>query len=268
MTCLLRALLLSCLVFVLPWSAGATVPQGYVQDVRKEREERFYEIFLFAQPPPVEKSLHDKIFNEELSREFRGRYRDKFGTVDTDAIAYQRTDFERLDAYRSTTAAEAKNNERRSFADYIMKRLVETHVDNYVKSEPTMRPIYEAKEKLKKMEVRVNKETKLEARYSLAGNILDLLLENPYCDARLSIEMDSGTVGPAPVKEQILIVSRPLSSTWRAENRWFDRDGRVYGEFIKSHTSRFSTTYGVNAAFKDGENERDSRLAFGLGYSF
>jgi hypothetical protein len=270
-----RTFFSNCLFFALIFGAGPSfaaterAAHGYVQDVRKEREERFYEIFLFAEPPVREKSLSDKIFNEEISRDFRQRYREKFGTIDTESIAYQRTDYERLNAFRNDQRAETKNNERKNFADYMMKRLAETHVDNYIKSEPAMRPLYDVKEKLKKMEVRVTKKTKLEARYSLAGNVLDLILENPYCDAKWVIEMDPGTVGPAPIKENTLVLSQPLTSTWRAENRWQDREGRTSGELIKSHTRLFSTTYGLSAAYKaGGETARDSRIAFGLGYSF
>jgi len=268
MTCLLWTFFLALFVMMTGTPAGA-VPHGYVQDVEKERQERFYEIFLFAQPPPREKPLSEVIFNAELSNEFKLRYRQRFGQLDTESIMYQRTDYERLDSFRANPAAESKSAERRAFADYMIKRLFEFHVDNYVKSEPAMRPVYEAKEKLKKVEVRVNKQTKLEGRYSLAGNTLDVILENAYCDSKWIIEMDRGSFGPAPIRENTVVIGKSLTSRLRIDSTTQDREGRSRLEITKAHTAQLATMYGVSAAYKGGgASPRDSRIAWGFGYTF
>lgn len=250
--------------------AKPRLPHGYIQDTKAEKEERFYEIFLFAEPPPQGKNLRDVIFNAELSAEFKERYRNQFGQIDTESINYQHTNsFERFDSNRGVNPQlEQETRVRRDFAGYMIKRLFEWHLDNYIKSEPAMRPVYEIKEKLKKVEVRVTKQTKLEMRYSLAGNILELTLENPYADTRLEIDMDPKSIGPTSIEEQKLISTLPLTTRLRAENTVFDKGGRDRLEFIKTHTSNFSTSYGVNSAYKDTGSDNDTRISMGLGYSF
>lgn len=253
-------------------AGAAPLPHGYVTDTRSERDERFYEIFLFAEPPPSQKPLSDVIFNVELSREFKERYRSEFGAVDTESLNYQHNDTNRFDAFDNNRGYSAEviqqSDKRRSFANYMMKRLMEWHIDNYIKSEPSMRPVYELKEKMKKVEVKVTKETKLEMRYSLAGNIIELMIENPYADSILEIDMDPGTVGPSEVQDQKFISRRPLTRTLTFQNTVFDRDGRERMELIKTHTSMFSTLYGIDTAYKSGDSPRDSRLIAGLSYSF
>ena len=250
--------------------ADATPPHGYVADVQLEKNESFYEIFLFQEPPPKVTPLRDVIFNPELSREFREKYRDKFGSVDTDSLNYTRTDYDRLDLNKAYLRdVETQNDERRSFADYMIKRLFEWHLDNYVKSEPAMRPVYEAKQKLQKIEVKVNKETKLDMKYSLAGNTFDIDVINPYLDSRLMIQMDPGSIGPAPIQEEKLVLGKPLTTSLRVENTTYDHEGRSRLALIKTHRNRITTNYEISAAYKGGGNTpRDSRVAWGLGYSF
>lgn len=252
--------------------AEQALPHGYVTDTQAEREERFYEIFLFAEPPPERKPLKDVIFNPELSREFKERYRVQFGDVDTESLNYQHNDINRFDAFDNNRGFSAElvqqNGKRRDFANYMMRRLFEWHVDNYIKSEPAMRPVYELKEKMKKVEVKVNKETKLEMRYSLAGNIVEFMIENPYADSVLEIDMDPGAVGPAPVQDQKFISRRSVGHGFTLQNTLFDHDGRERFEVVKAHTSALSTSYGVDAAYKGGDSPRDSRLFTGLAYAF
>lgn len=243
-------------------AAAASVTTGYVQDVQKEKDEKFYEVFLFAEPAVKEKPLSEIIFNQALSKEFKNRYRERFGTIDTESIAYQRNDFERLEAFRATKAAEANSSERRRFADYMIKRLAEWHIDNYIKSEPSMRPVYQLKERLKKVEVRVDKQTKFEGRYSLAENVLDILIENKYLDeTRLSLDFEK--------RDTQLVVGQPLTSSVRLRSSWWEREGRGNLEWIKALTANLSTSYGLSAAYKaGGTTPRDTRLAFSFGYRF
>lgn len=270
MKCIFRFFIFVWTLVVMAPAARAALPYGYLSDVAAERGERFYEIFLFTEPAPRTARLSDAIFNRELSKEFQDKYRDKFGTLDTESIAYKQTDFSRLDENKGNNQKlETQSAERKVFAEYMVKRLAEWHVDNYIKSEPAMRPVYEAKERLKKIEVKVTKETKLEARYSFAGNILELIYDNPICDLRVISEMDPSAFGPTSPRENTYILKRPITTSLRAENSWTQTEGRGKLDFIKVHRSGMSTSLGMSAAYKaGGVTPRDSRLSMGLGYSF
>lgn len=242
-------------------SAYPAHQKGYIQNVKAEKEIQFYEVFLFAEPAVKEKPLSEVIFNTELSKEFRNRYREKFGTLDTDSIAYQRDDYSRLDLFRANPQAEDKNSERHRFADYMVKRLVEWHLDHYIRSEPNLAPVYELKEKLKKVEVKVDKETKVEARYSFAENILDIIVDNKYFDeTKISLDLDRHV--------NSLLIGKSINSRNRIENLTWEGDGRSQLQWIKNLTNNLSTTYAISAAYKEGSSPRDTRIASGFGYRF
>jgi len=250
----------------LPTHAG---DRDYISDVTTERNDHYSEVFLFLEPPPPVKPLQSVIFNPQLSKEFRDKYWETFGQDDTDSIAYQHGDFETFDNNKgAVSSVETLSAARENFAGYMMKRLAEWHLDNYIKSDPSARPLYELKEQLKNVEVNVTKETKLEMQYNLAGNTLDMIYNNPVCDSKLSIEMDPGSIGPAPVQDEKLILVRPLRETWKVQNTWTTIDARSKLEFIKQYTPHLSSTYGASAAYGGSSFSGESRLALGMTYSF
>lgn len=227
---------------------------GYVSDVSKERSEKFYEIYIFASPPPKQKSLQDAIFNQTLSKEFRDKYREKFGQIDTESIVYQKNNFNMIDKDTTlSTSAETENSERRAFAEYMTKRLVEFHVDNYFKNDPTMRPIYEAKQKISNVEVKVGTQVKMNIRYEFAGNTLDLIIKNPWCDAKVALEMDPSSFGPSNVEETRVWLGKDINTKLRINTNAALVDGIGTVEFVRKITPMFAGFFTVSSYFKDGD---------------
>ena len=54
---------------------------------------------------------------------------------------------------RKTTSSAHQSD----YGQYVLRRLSEYHVDNFAKSDPSVRPLWEAKEKLSKVNVQVQK---------------------------------------------------------------------------------------------------------------
>lgn len=247
---------------------------GYIGDVAKERSEEFHEIFLFIRKPPAEKKLVDSIFNPELSREFRERYREKFGKLDSESIVYQRGNFTtmdpiRYDLNRKDQRVIEQHRERRMFAEYMTRRLAEWHVDNYFKNEPSMRPVYELKETLSHVNVEVNKETKVEMHYNFSANVIDVVVDNPYLDSKLSIEMDPRAVGPGAVQENRVILGKQIDPRHRVNNHWATLDGLVLFEYLTQVTSTVSTSVATIAKYTpSGRAEGSTRYLVGLNYIF
>lgn len=237
---------------------------GYVDDVRAERAEKFYEIYIFASPPPKQKAWHEAIFNQKLTKEFRDEYRERFGEMDTESIIYQKNNFNMLDKNGAlTVSAETENSARRDFAEYMLKRLVEFHVDNYFKNDPTMRPIYEAKQKLSNVEVKVGNQVKMNIRYELAGNTLDLVVKNPWCDAKVSLEMDPSSFGPSNVEETRIWVGKDINTRLRINTNAALIDGIGTVEFVRRITSNFSGFLSASSYFKNGDAEVKKLDSFG-----
>lgn len=250
-------------------SVGIAHP-GYLQDVAQERETRFYEIFLFSTPPPKKADLREVIFNPALSYEFKNKYRERFGQIDTESIVYQPTKFSVLDENRGAVLLiEQGQEQRRSFGEYMVKRLIEWHIDNYFKTDPTMRPVYELKEKLSNVQVEVTPTSKMNLRYNLSDNTADLILENPYCDSKLSLLMNPKQFGPGPLTDEKLIVEKQLTKKIRVNTSATGMDGIGRFEVIRSLRANWATNFITTAAFKaGGPSPRESRWIVGLSHTY
>ena len=61
--------------------------RGYLQSIEGERERKISELNLVHKPAELNKPLlKDQIFNSKLSREFRNRYKDKFGRTEAEIL--------------------------------------------------------------------------------------------------------------------------------------------------------------------------------------
>lgn len=252
------------------WANPQKLPSGYTQDVKQEKSEAYIEIYLVTgQNHSWQTNWQKVIFTDELSREFSNRYREKFGEIDTESIVYQENNFQLLEFGRPSTKTEEDNALRREYAEYMMKRLSEFHVDNYFKTQPQMRHVYEAKEKLKNVQVQVTQETKINAQYSLAGNQLDLILENPHLDSKLAIEMDPAAFGPAEILETRLWLGKNINKTTRVNSNFANKDGIAYLELAKMFRWNIGTSFGVSSFFRPaGVSERETRLSMGFSHAY
>jgi hypothetical protein len=251
---LLISFLLGIIAF--PSASFAQEHLGYIKDVQAEKQERFYEIYLFLVTPPHESRLQDTIFNPELSKEFKLKYQDKFGQIDTDSIGYQKANFAAFEQDRyGKTGVEKEDKDRNKFADYMVKRLAEWHVDHFFKSDPNMRPVYEMKERLSKVEVAVTPQSKLNLEYSLSGNSLEAIYTNPYVDSR--VIMEDG--------ENKLQLGKNITSTLRLNTYTTQYDGFNTVELVKN--LRVNTTASISSSsyFKnEGKSPRETitRVAY------
>ena len=249
--------------------AFAYAPYGYTNDVENERGEKFEEIYLFAYEKPTQRNYHSLIWNQELSTEFKNRYLEKFGQVDTGSIKINTV---RLDADKmnSTYMSDEKSiKERRRFAEFMVKRTSEWHVDTYIKEEPSMRPVYETKQALSHMEVKVNNEIKLNLEYSFSGNVLDILIINPWADSKIMYEMDPQAFGPAPAEETYLMIGKNVSKTFRVNTNYADRDGVGSIEFVKRLKTRMTGSIQYSNWIKgEGLTPRENKVSVGFGHSF
>lgn len=248
-------------------AAPKAVPSGYVSNVSAEKSLRFYEVYLFVPQSTKEKSLQELIFSP-LTKEFKEKYREKFGDLDTESIVY------RSSAMGGTTEApfvlEQKEEERQKFAEYMTKRLLEFHVDNYMKTQPQMKPVMEMKEKIQNVKVEVTKEVKVNIQYNFAGNSADVILDNPYCESKLSLEMDSSAFGPTDVQETRIWVSKDLNSALKTNSNLALTDGIAYADLTRSFPKQsIAASLGLSSAFKEGgTSPREVRYILGFSHTF
>ncbi|MFN7453217.1 MAG: hypothetical protein ACK5RO_01020 [Pseudobdellovibrionaceae bacterium] len=242
---------------------------GYTQDIQKEKADRFYEVYLFSYRPAPERNLHQQIFSP-LTSEFKLKYREVFGQVDAESISYQPANFGMLDNFKGyNSAAEEENKKRKTFAEYMTKRLFEHHVDNYFKNDPTMRPVYEAKEKLSNINVQVNQSFKFNFRYKLSGNTLDINVLNPWIDSKLTLEMNPRSFGPSSPLEERLWLGKNLERNWRLQSNIAQKDGVLKVESIHWLKAQWTTSVAYQDTFKEvGPTTRQRFYYLGAQNSF
>lgn len=244
--------------------------QGYLLEVDDEKYENYDDLFLSPtfNTNPVGSGA---IFTEPLSKEFQQKYREKFGQLDTESIVYQNPRISNYETGRKYFATQEKENaERRQYAEYVTKRLAEWHVDNYFKTEPNMRPVYEAKEKLSNIQVEVAQDVRLDLKYSLAGNTLDILVVNPFfLESKLAVEMDPKSFGPGNVQETRLWLKSQVNKRLRWDNNLAVSDGIATSEIVQSWKNLWTSSIGISGYFKPlGASTRETRMTVGLGRSY
>ncbi len=241
----------------------------YISDVAAEKAEKFAEVFLFI-PPHKEKSLQELIFNP-LSKEFKEKYLEKFGDVDTEGFIYRPGNFSVFDQnYGPTVGTETDIQKRREFAEYMTKRLTEYHVDNYLKTEPKMAPLLEVKQKIQNVKVEVSKNIRLNIQYNFAGNTLDLIADNPWCESKLILEMDPHAFGPTSPREMRFWLSKSLNHQLLLSSQVALTDGIIGANIGRANTRwNLNSTIGATTNFKAaGTSTRETRYAVGVSHSY
>jgi hypothetical protein len=213
--------LIAALIFSSPAWAGELGPvavvgmrPGYLADVKQERELRDVEMVLV--PPPARSDadmmLGRPLFDAKLTKEFQNQYETRFGRTEAErnlGASNRFTFFEYPGGKMENIDAHTKR--QRQFGEFMMRRLSEHHIDLYAKSNPDVRPIYELKEKIANVDVKVRKGYKVRLHYSYSGNILDAKLENPYeVESKVAFQMGNN-MGPSQVERTIFSLTYPIS---------------------------------------------------------
>lgn len=240
---------------------------GYLSSVEDERHLRVYDVVILSNPDSNKKPLSQLIFDGELSQEFQDKYEQSFGrtSVDRNVDAPNRFS-EAMHANGVRVTVEKDVKEKRKFGEYMVKRLTEHHLDGYIKTNPSAQPLYEIKQTVTNMSVKVKKGYRLKVNYSFSGNYVDLGLKNPFnIKNKVTLKMKEGTVGPSKIEDAIFNLMVPVSKTvtvetdYGIESKFF----RLVGK--KSLSPRFVTSIsGTSGEVEDVAGEWDNRVLLGL----
>ena len=243
---------------------------GYLATTEGERGTEEKDLILPPPPPDNSPNLKAVIFNDKLNKEFKDKYEQVFGHTELEQVlnSPNRNTYYN-DIYGFQGSAESYDQARSDFGNYVIRRLAEYHVDNYAKTDPNVRPLWEAKERLSQVKVEIQK-VRFDVAYSIAGNTFDVKAVNPWlttCQVRL--QMNPGAFGPGPIDETIISLGRPITPTISAESHYYVTNGIV--DFItrKSLTAALGISLTLSTFTNStGTTPRESRYLSGLGYRF
>ena len=254
---------------VIVLAGNVEVWEGYTFDVAKERNIIVEEISLVT-PPKEEPPIKEAIFDSRLTREFSTRYEQEFGKTSIERNADAHNSFAERE-YSAGVFVSLEEDQRRKgvFGDYLIKRLVEHHVDNYVKSNPKVRPIYELKDRISNVKLEVRKGYRVKLRYNYSGNYLDINIDNPYdVKTNLTLEMDPDSFGPSDVVETRIFFSYPVKKNLSVASDYTFDDGIWVLSGYKSLSSNMvASITGKTYTNGTGKSGRDRRILFGITWS-
>ncbi|MAV90529.1 MAG: hypothetical protein CL676_03845, partial [Bdellovibrionaceae bacterium] len=188
---------------------------GYIADVEKEKFTIDTEVVLIEKPQAL-KTESREIFDDRLTKEFRTQFEYRFGVTEMEqTLNSPGRSEEYLYSSGKIVSLHEYQQEQQAFGEYMARRLVEHHVDHWAKSTPQIRPVYELKDKMTKLDMEVKKGYKVKLKYSLSGGHMDFDLDNPLdMDARLRLEMGGGFLA-SRTEETVISLGGPVGSLWR-----------------------------------------------------
>ena len=239
---------------------------GYTTDIEYERNTRTHEMIMLPRPPSNGPPLADVIFNEKLSREFQQQYEYKFGVTQAEQVINSpgRNDEYTYNTGKNATLRQYRRDQQK-FGEYMARRLLEFHVDNYAKRDKSFRQVYEIKDKVSNVEVKSKTGYSIKWKYNIAGPTMDFTIKNPLeIDARVRLEM-SGLVSKP--NEVIYQLSYPISKRYAISELVKQMDGIFQTVLSRSLTAHvgvsISVSFDTNPA---GANIQQNTYLLGLGY--
>lgn len=214
---------------------------GYVTDVREERNKRDIEMVMLERPKPIAKKGDAVVFNEKLSKEFQQQYAYKFGASQAEQTlnTVSRNDGYTYFTGRNVTLKQYQKDQQ-TFAEYMTRRLVEFHVDNWVKNDPDMRPVYELKDKVSNVNVELKSGYKFEWKYNFAGPSMEAKLKNPY-NVDLKVRMEMTGIISSP-KEMVYTVGYQFTPRVRGDLIERTTEGSTQAVFSRRMTPNISAS--------------------------
>lgn len=247
---MLRSALIFSLIFAVSTAAAEffdeTHPRyfgdhhGYVSDVQEERDKRDIEMVMLEKPKDPPKPREQIIFNEKLSKEFKDQYAYRFGQSNSEQLLNTP---QRSDQYTYYTGErltiEQYTHYQQQFAQYMVRRLIEYHVDDYAKHDRDFKKVYELKDKVSNLDVKVAS-YKMNWKYNFAGPSMDLTVKNPYdIDFRVRMEMDGVISSPS---EYIYTIGYPINPRIYTTFLYRQNDGVYQSVWTRRMTKHISTS--------------------------
>lgn len=239
---------------------------GYVVDVEEERNRRDIEMVMLEKPKDQGPARTQIIFNDKLSREFQQQYAYRFGQTSAEQVLNTPSRSDEYTYYTGETLTiKEYGRYQQKFAEYMVRRLTEFHVDNWAKNDADFRAVYELKDKVSNLDVKMAK-YKLKWKYNFAGPTMDLKIENPYSvEAKVQMEMNGIISAPA---ETIVTLGYPINPRISVSALYKDYDGVYQLVGTRRMTKHISTSLtGSMDTRKEGPTVQQNLLLVGLSWN-
>jgi hypothetical protein len=240
------------LIFVSIVVIGVDVWSAEMSSLLQVRDDNYLNL-----PPMILPEIHSKraslsLVDSSLTAEFNRKYEEKFGPLrNQEAFIISNPNqvtYSNEDKTHFVGVIESETVDRRKFGEYMLRRLFEFQTEGLLKRDPNMRTVVKIKEKISNVEVKVRDSWAVKAKYSFSDNILDLMVTNPYLDARVSAEPDEVHVVMGRKVQDLFYLKLDAGMQGSlAISGSKDFRGGVKGEVVACYNSPIFTTTRENA---------------------
>lgn len=243
--------------------------RGYLNEVSTERKQVVHELVWIPNNLDEGRALQKKIFDTNLTREFQSKYELKFGVTDAQRNLDAPNRFDELtydNGVRVTPAEDVVK--KRQFGEYMTRRLVEYHLDLYLKTSETTRPVYVLKDSISNVDVQIAGGYQLNLNYSIAANQLQARLKNPKkIDAKIIAEFGGDQFGDGVGNEMIYYVGYPFSKRLWLKTDYKSGQGVLTTALTRGLRYNWSTSLTASRDFIDNsEVGFEDRLILGFSW--
>lgn len=253
-----------------PVLKAAQLHKGYLDSVAEERRARTVELVIVEKPVDKDPPLKELIFDAELKSEFERRYTQEFGHTGIERNVEAPNRYDEFTYDNGTVVTEEEDTFRKQrFGEFMVRRLTEHHVDQYIQTNPSTRQVYELKETVSKVKLEVKKGYSFKINYSYSGNTFAFELKNPVdLENQLLLIMDPDAVGPSTVEETLINLAYPVTRRVKLRTQYKFNDGIV--DIIGERPIRPGMTASITGTTytkEEGISTRQHRILFGLSWS-
>lgn len=240
---------------------------GYTFDVEKEKNQHDEELVLVEEPKPLV-PLKEKLFDQQLTKDIRSQYEQRFGFTAMEQTMNAPQNREQSYYYNGdpTVTAQQYQDYQRSFGEYVGRKVVETQVDKFFKSDPSMQGLYKFKDSVSNAAVQTKSGYKFSWHHNISGNESEFDLENPYhVETKFIVQFN----GFSPsTQEETINLGYNINSLYRLDSYYKFYDGvmQVVGTRRISSSLSASLT-GSQTTTAAGPSIRQSMLVMGISWT-
>ena len=237
---------------------------GYLTDVTSERDLAMHDMVVLPQhssPAPIK----DRIFDPKITKEFEDQYNQRFGFTEAERSYYSPNKYTIYSAgIGETQSVQDVSKSRQRFGEYMVRRLAEYHSQQFAQHDPSMKAVWDAKERYSNVKVDVSS-FKFSSGYDLSSNTIDLKLKHRWIESRLQVQMR----GVGGMRESVFSLWHEFARHVTLESHYTFVDGIAQVIARKQLSPEMSASL-VASTFTNvtGNSTRETLYLAGLGLIF
>ncbi len=234
--------------------------KGYIEQVSQDHEDIGTPMFIVDNPEAGELSLRERLFDQTLTSEFSHKYESIFGRTEAE-VFYTTSSVSDTYLYQGHSYTQQEYfDQQRSFSLYMIRRMAEYHFDHSAQNSPVTKQIYALKEKARNVDVAISPDFKINAKYTLSGNDIQVDVVNPYLISKVDLLLET--------QNTIFDIGRKINIYYQVDGYYTIENGTIQAVARRRLTDLASISLTVSPNHLYDTVNRESFYLAGLSWVF